>query len=167
MPVSKDYKLPKDREPVFPGHCICCHSQDPDSVISASDSHSNWLVRIHGLILPFMDFIPKNRVRVEAPACAACSRDFKRKKVWRTVALYIYLIIAVGIAYCLVGDSESFLRKYYGVGLAIVFSIPMILWFVFHPSVLSISTSDKTVEYEFSDAEYADEFAKLNGLDVQ
>lgn len=55
------------------------------------------------------------------------------------------------------------LRKWVAMALMLVCLCPYFLWEVFFPPSIDITAYSESVDYEFRDADYAYEFAELNG----
>tara|TARA_R110002073_G_scaffold36582_10_gene106513 strand:- start:4467 stop:4736 length:270 start_codon:yes stop_codon:yes gene_type:complete len=55
------------------------------------------------------------------------------------------------------------LRKWVAMGLILVCLAPYFFWETFYPPAIDITAYTDSVDYEFRDADFAYEFASLNG----
>jgi len=54
------------------------------------------------------------------------------------------------------------LKPWLALGIALVCMLPCFSWEVFSPRPIDLTAFRETVDYEFRDARYAEEFAALN-----
>jgi hypothetical protein len=155
MPLSTDVRLPKAQEPVFPDRCVVCGQPDPvDRVEVATGSTGwwTWLLRHSG-----------ERFSVQAPACPDCVLRLTARRRRDIVLLYLFAIAAVGVATYLFGSVRGPHRKWLTIGLALAGLVPYAVWQAFFPPPIDLTAHSDTVDYEFRDRDYAEEFAALNG----
>jgi hypothetical protein len=99
---------------------------------------------------------------VDAPACEWC-RDRLRRQHWLRWAISaIIAMIGVGVAFWMLQSLKGPLRRWLAMGIALACMSPWLLWEAMFPPALDLTAYTDTVDYEFRDAEYANDFAELN-----
>jgi hypothetical protein len=155
--LSHDVNLPRSHVPVWPDLCVvCCHAVPTERLRIATHSIGWWTVAF---------WHPGRRVTVEVPTCPACRRTFAWRRRGR-IALGVVLALAAGVAGIWIVGSGPHGRKWLAMGVAVLLILPFSLWEVFFPPPIEITAYAKTTDYEFRDADYAEEFARLNNADV-
>jgi fatty acid desaturase len=153
MPLNVDVNLPKSYTPVYPDRCVICGKASPGDTyrVTTRAIGSGTAVTTAG---------PK--FTAEAPACPGC-RDRMRRRVWSRIAANVLVILA-GLAVgwrVLQGVHTSFANVILAA-IVLVCLVPLIAWRVYFPLPFDITAFSDTVDYEFSDRAYAQEFAALN-----
>ena len=54
------------------------------------------------------------------------------------------------------------IQKWVAMGMMLICILPLIIWEVVFPPSIDITAYSKSVDYEFRDSGYAEEFAELN-----
>jgi hypothetical protein len=159
MPLSTDVRLPKGEEPKFPDRCVACGRPEPGARFEVSTRTVKWWT--------LMVWEVGERFSVQVPACPGCVRRFRARRRVGIAAYWLFCIAGVGVARLLLGDLRGPLRELPILGIALALMMPYFLWQVFHPPVLELTAYSKAVEYEFRDRKYAEEFAALNGVELE
>ena len=155
MTMSIDVNLPKDHPARFPDRCVVCGIESPDStmrVFTNAIGWWTWLFWIFGK--PFF---------IRLPACTGCSR-------WLHVRRFLDVVITIGIIVLAYGylrplvprDLPRFVQKVILMGLLLLCFLPCFILNIFFPPPFDLTAFEKSVDYEFRDAELAQEFAELN-----
>ena len=76
-------------------------------------------------------------------------------------------MLGVALAAWLLAGFSGPWKRWALVGIALVCVLPWILWESAFPPAFDMTAYTNTVDYEFRDAAYADEFASLNGSSGQ
>ena len=76
------------------------------------------------------------------------------------------MIIAAGVMFFIWPRLDEIvnleLRKWVAMGLILLCSTPYFLWEVIFPAPIDVTAYKDSVDYEFADARYAEDFADLN-----
>ena len=158
MGMSTDVTLPRSQIARFPDRCVRCIAADPGHSLEFAERSIGWWTLVF--------WMKGSRVRVEVPCCAPCRVRLKRQRRLRQVAAWLRVILAVFVAFQLIGFGDGPLRKWLVMGVALLLLTPLFLWEVFRPPPFDLTPYSKRVEYEFKDLAYAMEFAELNGTDA-
>jgi len=154
MPISTDVNLPKSQLPFFPDRCVACGADAPDASYRVGTNAIGWWT------LAFWSF--GRRFRVDVPACDSC-RDRMCRAWWLRLAVNAVVVaIGVGLALYLLRWYQGPFKRWFALGIALICLLPVILWEVFFPRPIDLTAYADTVDYEFRDPEYAEEFAELN-----
>ncbi len=159
MPVSTDVNLPKGHPPVFPDRCVACGADHPGGTYRASTNAIGWWT------LAFWSF--GRRFTVEVPACAPCRARMRRQRWVQFVVNVTVIVIGVSVAISLLHSYHGPLKKWLVLGIALLCLLPVVLWETFFPRPFDMTAFTNTVDYEFRDAAYAEEFAMLNQPPVE
>ena len=157
--LSSDVKLARGFEPRFPQRCVRCGKDAPEDTFAVRSPVITWWSLASFLAPLFALFT--NTERVEAPACTACAKAMGRVRTGRGALGWVLIAIVFALAFTF-GVKKWVLVT--GVLLAIV---PEILLDVFVPQSFDTTVFREHVDYEFRDAEFAAEFAELNGGEVE
>ena len=146
-------------KPRFPKRCIVCSQLSPDTRIGVGDFVVSWF--------GFVTDIPEGWGEVQVPIHNWCKWRFRGRR-WLTRLAYFALI---GILYWLCGSQiqEMFPRPLRRIGLKVVFTIlliPVVFIEKLFPPRFDMTVYSETIEYEFLDSDYADEFAHRNADNV-
>ena len=154
MPLSTDVKLPRTRTPVFPDRCVACGVPDPGCFIRVGTNAIGWWT------LVFWTHGP--RFSVEVPACEPCRRQMIRQRWVRLFVCGIFVVVGVGAAVYVLGSLRGPIKRWLGLGIALLCMVPWFAWELIFPRPIDLTAYSDTVDYEFRDADYAQEFAELN-----
>ncbi len=156
MAFSTDVRLPRDREPVFPDRCVSCGRGEPGATFRVRHRPIRWF--------SVMTIAPGGRRHVvHAPACDPCADRMGNRRIVSTVITIALVLLGVFLVVWLLGEYDGPMRKLLGIAGALVALSPWILIEVFWPPAFDTTVFKDEVDYEFLDAEYADEFESLNG----
>jgi hypothetical protein len=154
MSVSTDINLPKGHLPVFPDRCVACGADHPLGVYRTSTNAIGWWT------LAFWSF--GRRFTVEVPACEPCRNRMRRQRWVQFTVDAIVIVIGVSAAMSLLQSYHGPFKKWLILGIALLCLLPVVLWETFFPRPFDMTAFTDTVDYEFRDAAYAQEFALLN-----
>jgi hypothetical protein len=155
MPLSTEIRMPKDRAPVFPDRCVRCGAERPGVTYRITTHSIGWWT------WAFWAF--GRRFRVEVPACEGCRRRMRRQRAVRVVVFYGLACAGLDAAGFLFAAYRGPIRKWLIMGVALVCAAPTFLWEIFDPRPFDVTAHAETVDYEFRDPDYAEEFLALNG----
>ena len=155
MPLSTDVNLPKSHAPVFPDRCVACGVGSPDDSIRVATRAIGWWT------VAFWH--PGRRFTAQVPACTPCRRRMQRQKWLRLGIGGLFGAVGVGVAVWLLHGQRVPFRQWLALGIALACMLPYLLWEVCFPRPIDLTAYSETVDYEFRDAGYAEEFAALNG----
>ena len=100
---------------------------------------------------------------VTAPACTSCSWLLHLRRLLSLVLTVVLLLFAFFYLWPLVEDQFGRAgRRWVIMLLGLACILPQLLFELFYPHPFDITAFQDTVDYEFSDAEMAYEFAELN-----
>jgi hypothetical protein len=154
MPWSTDIRLPKTITPIFPDRCVACGMPSPGRLLRVGTNAIGWWT------LAFWTF--GARFTVEVPACDPCKKHMIFQRWFRLAVFCLFVVIGVGVASYLLGSFQSVLNRWLAMGIGLVCASPYFLWELLSPRPIDLSAHTDTVDYEFRDEAYADEFAILN-----
>jgi hypothetical protein len=99
----------------------------------------------------------------EVPACRRCRGRMIRRR-WIGVAVdLVVAAIGVSIGLAIFRAYAKLAQKWLILPVALACYLPVWLWETFVPKPIALTAYADTVDYEFRDADYAREFAELNG----
>ncbi len=153
MPLSTDIRLPKDRKPIFPDRCVACGMPGPDDRFRVGTHAIGWWT------LAFWTF--GRRFSVDVPACEACRRQMVRQRRIRRLVSGLFLVAGVGVAIYVVGNPHG-VKRWLAMGIALACLLPSLAWEMLSPRPIDLTAYSDSVDYEFRDEDYADEFLALN-----
>jgi hypothetical protein len=146
--------LPKSRAAVFPTRCIRCGASGPDS---------KWRVCTHAIgwwTILLQSTGP--RFCVEVLACRPCRGHLRRGALARLLVEWVLIIAGVGLATWALGWQPAGWGKWAIIGLGLLALVPVLVWNQFIPPFLELTAFSETVDYDFRDADFAEQFRKLN-----
>jgi hypothetical protein len=156
MPLSIDIRLPKAVTPVFPKRCVYSGEPNPDSeVVVIANSQNAFLSFLAPVLLLF------GWRRVRAPVSRRHRARFYFQSFGRDILMISLAILAVFVFMPMLGKGTP-LRKFKLAGLVLAALSPWILFEVFFPRRFDVTARGEWIDYQFSSAEYAAEFAALN-----
>jgi hypothetical protein len=154
MAVSTDVNLPRSHTPVFPDRCVACGARSPGATYRAGTNAIGWRT------LAFWSF--GERVTVEVPACEACRGRMRRQRWVQLVVNAAFVVAGVVIAGSLLKWYKGPLKQWLMLGIALICLLPVVLWETFFPRPIDMTAFSHSVDYEFRDPAYAEEFASMN-----
>jgi hypothetical protein len=146
--------LPKSHAAVFPTRCIRCGAAGPGSTWQVSTRAIGWWTIL------FQSSGP--RYTVDVPACASCGGQLRRRALARTFLEWALIIVGVGLAMWALGWQAAGWRKWAVLVLGLLALLPLLIRDEFFPPLLDLTAYSETVDFDFRDTGYADEFRKLN-----
>ena len=153
-PVRTVVNLPKGRTPVFPDRCVACGIDHPGATHRVGTNAIGWWT------LAFWSFGP--RFWVEAPACVPCCGRMRRQRWLQLAVNAAFIVVGVSIALALLQRYEGPFKRWIALGIALVCLLPVFLWETLFSRPIDMTAFSSTVDYEFRDAAYGNEFAALN-----
>lgn len=159
MPGSTNVNLPKSVRAAFPDRCIACGIAHPDGLYRAGTNAIGWWT------LAFWSFGP--RFSVEIPACRACCGRMRRQRWVRLSVSTALGFIGVGVGFSVLQWYHGPLKKWLVLTFALACLLPVMLWETLFPRPIDLTAYSTTVDYEFRDAAYAQEFVALNVIDLE
>ena len=157
MPLSTDVELPIDAEARWPDRCVACGVSRPGETWSLSARATKWV----GL---FLWWLPGTKVTTQVPACRQCRTSMRTQRWARTLVVWLVIAAAVWGGMWYLETYEGPFKKWIVMALALVCVLPIVAWEVFFPPATNLTVDKDVVQYEFASAEYATEFAALNGV---
>jgi hypothetical protein len=169
MAFSTDVRLPLDRPPVFPRRCVACGGSDPGA---------SWVVSTRGLwqaagnLAIFFKRLVRAAVRIEVPACGECCRALRTERNRRRTLRWLGAL-GLGAGLVLAGrwqglDEHGWLGTHYleigALLLAVIFLLPLEY---FRPLAFDVALGADSIEFEFRDRNFAEEFARLNDVEIE
>ena len=155
MPLSSNVRLPLTQRAVFPDRCVRCGNLGPDDTIHVCTNAIGWWT----IVL----WIFGRRYCVEVPVCYPCGRQMRREKWRERILSWGWAVIGVAIALALFGAYEGPFKIWLIFGVAMLCMTPFFLWETLFPPSIDLTAFSATMDYQFRDNEYANEFADLNG----
>jgi hypothetical protein len=156
--MSTDVNLPKSVLPTFPDRCVACGVEHPEDSYRVGTNAIGWWT------LASWSF--GQRFSVEVPSCGPCRAGMQRQRWARLAVNMACAIVGVGVGFSVLRWYAGPLKKWLVMAVALVCLLPVVLWETLFPRPLDMTAFSETVDYEFRDATYAQEFAKLNGVDM-
>ena len=156
MPLAADVRLPKSHSPQFPPRCPGCG--DAASVTASVKLTTNaigWL--------SVLSRLPGARFTATVPMCDACATRHRRQRRIRMLVELASIAAAGAGAFVIVERYHGPFKKWIFAAVTIALLLPLIGWQIFNPTAVDITAYADSVDYEFADADYAAEFAELNG----
>lgn len=154
MPLSTDVKLPRDYQPQFAEECIRCSGETFRNSMKFSTRNIGW----HNLLW----FLPGSKASVVVPACEGCAFRMRVQK-WGSAFMTLFLIAA-----CIVfvfPHMEAIARpwrRWAMIGVGLLCISPVIVWEIFWPPTFDITSTKKSISYEFKNRNQAFDFAERN-----
>jgi len=154
--TSTDVRLPRQVDPDFPDRCVACGRGEPGSTFRVRRRPMRWFSVV--TILP-----GGRRHEVHAPACEPCVDRMVRRRILSITVSLALGITGVFLVMTLLDEVDRAYRKLVGIGGAILALSPWILIEVLWPPAFDTTVFKDSVDYEFADEDYAEEFEALNG----
>jgi hypothetical protein len=158
MPLSTNIKLPKSVVPIFPDRCVACGFEHPGGFYRASTNAVGWWS------FTFWSFGAK--FSADVPACGTCSTQLRTQRLVRLAVLSAFVAVGLIVGFTLLERYHGPFKRWLVTGIAIVAVLPVLLWETLFPPPIDLTAYSETVSYEFRNATYGEEFAELNGVEV-
>lgn len=156
MPLSTDVNLPRKHAAKFPSRCVRCGTDPADGIVRLWTHTIGWWTWVFWVL--------GRGFTTHVPACAGCSWRIRFQRVGSFVITLAVAALFLFLAWPYLNDLVARpLRKWVAMALMLVCLCPYFLWEVFFPPSIDITAYSESVDYEFRDADYAYEFAELNG----
>lgn len=157
-------RLASKDSPRFPKRCVSCGDAEPGSFIPASDRASG----LASFFMPILMFFGR-KAKTRAPACLTC----RRADTWQKWSRFGLAVAGVFVLFATLdpllesyGFSKRAKRGLILLGIVVLF-IPAYLWTKLYPRAFTIEAEKNATEYHFASAEYAEDFAAMNGSSVE
>ena len=150
--------LPRSATPQFPRRCILCGRSNPDGTLKVRGRLLRWWTVVPMLLVSVLT-LWKPHV-TEVPACNGCKIRFRRQQIVRPVIALLVGMPTLVFVGMLMGEAALTVA---GVLLAVF--LPRRAISVSPPVELSVFA--QSMDFEFQDAAYAQEFARINGAQVE
>ncbi|MFB3891986.1 MAG: hypothetical protein ACE15C_08180 [Phycisphaerae bacterium] len=157
MKATYEVKVPVARYPKFPNRCAVCGKERPTSAVKLSTHAFEWWM----VVLWWAEFLFKGS-SFGIPACGPCATKFMRQYRLRFAVELVLILAAAAVAFYLVQGIPHAWRKWAAIGLALLMLVPLFLWQAIWPMAVQITSDRSTVEFQFTDPEYAEEFSASN-----
>jgi hypothetical protein len=149
LPTS--VRLEASHAPLFPDRCVVCN-RPVETRSKISGRPYGW----NGMIAWLLRQTPK----VLVPMHPNCATALKWRLSGMRTATFL-IATAAGLGAAAIGIS-----KLMAVVIFVAILTPLIFIDLFWPPALDITGGPTFTEFEFKDSKYAEEFARLNGVDV-
>ena len=154
MPLSTDIKLPKDFKPIFPDRCVACGQDAPGSVVRVSTYSIGWW--------SWLLWLPGRRFTADVPACQTCRRKILKQRWQRWALTWAFAALGVAAAVYALGTFRKPFYRTLAMGIGLACMAPYFFWETFFPPPIGLTAHSDSVDYEFLDEAYADDFLELN-----
>ncbi len=155
MALSTDITLPRTQTPVFPDRCVACGVPCPETFIRVGTHSIGWwtiLFWTHGA-----------RFSVNVPTCEPCRGKMIRQRWVRLAVEAIFVAVGVSVAvYVLGGSLRGPLKRWLALLIVLLCMLPWFVWELVFPRPIDLTAYAHSVNFEFRDEDYAEEFAELN-----
>ena len=167
--TTYDVVLPRDVEAKFPDRCIGCGADSPTAKIKG-------FARTGGAF-NLLTTLFSRKVVAFAPACTSCRKAHRWSTELLEAALLVAMVGVMGLLHYLIQSINALqpivddVPKFIGKRLSIIVAFLLVgpFWFILHkrikPPLFEMDIAPGAVEYNFRDAEYANDFEELNQTD--
>lgn len=155
--MSETVILQRDLEPIFPDSCVVCQGKGNVERVSVKGE----AVGGYG----YVKWILGKSGRCEVPAHSGCAKKLRRRSFWRNVGVLIFFtsLPIVWLAMRVNGIQMPFeFNKLNLCIAAVIFALPIFMVEELCPAAFEFREGENIVTFDFKDADYAEEFAKLN-----
>jgi hypothetical protein len=156
MPTSFDVSLPRTVKPVFPDRCPCGGGPTNGKAVRLSFVGYN---RTPSLVDYALDINTASNNSIDyatVPASEGCARRLRRYHFWIKVFKFGTWIPLLAAAILL--NAPTFVIVIATLGGL----IGPVVWELFNPPAVGATPEEKSINWEFADRAYAEEFARLN-----
>jgi hypothetical protein len=154
MPLSTDVSLPKSWKAIFPNRCVACGRGYPGGSIRVGTFTIGWWT--------YLFWSYGRWFAVDVPACDGCRRRIVLQRWLRRVICLGLIVVGVWIASSWLGPLRGLAKRWAAMGIVLVGLIPWFAWEILFPRPIDLTARADTVDYEFRDADYANDFACMN-----
>ena len=151
-------ELPRPTTPRFPQRCIFCGRSNPDATLKVRGHQIRWWTVGLGLLVALIHLWKPHVAQV--PACTGCRTRFRRQQIVRPLVALLVLVPALTLV--AVFGSE---RAVTVASVLLVAFLPRRA--LYAPPPVEAALFARSIEFEFTDAAYAQEFAGLNGASLE
>ena len=155
MPLSTDVNLPRNHVARYPDRCVRCEAPSEGKTLRLWTHTVGWWT----VVL----WIFGRGFSTRVPACHSCSWKIRAQRLG---GLLLTIMIAALFLFFvwpyLEGAVAPSLRKWVAMGLILICLAPLFIREVLWPPAICITAFKDSVDYEFRDGDYAEEFAELN-----
>jgi len=152
--LSIDVRLPKNQAPKFPARCVVCGQEKPDGTVRVSTRAIGWWT--------WTLWAPGRKFAVDVPACSWCGARLRRQHWFRWLTMLALAAAAILTIAPFFDDVPRAFRRWVVVGAVLVVLLPGFVWQLIFPPPIDLTAFSDSVDYEFRDRAYAEEFAALN-----
>ncbi len=157
--------LPIDHQVEYPDRCVACSLPNPGERFTLKDRSYGWLQVLFWWWLG-------NKYQAEIPVCNMCRGSLVRYH-WLSRALFWGgLIVGSALTYWWftadfkLGKGLRFLNKFLVIGIFLLGLVPFFIYRIFLPPPVDVNLEGDKAIFDFRDADYAVEFARLNEVAV-
>ena len=158
MAATAAVELPRSIAPQFPPRCIFCGRSNPDATVTVRGQLIRWWTVVLALFVSLLNLWKPHSTDV--PACAECKTRFRRQQIVRPMVAMLVGVPALSAVGMFLGPTILTV-----VGALLVCFLPRRAIAV--PPPVELWVFAKSVEFEFQDAAYAQEFARVNATSVE
>jgi|SRR5688572_18234854 len=156
--MAATVELPRSAMPQFPRRCILCGRSNPDATLKVRGHLLRWWTVVPMLLVSLLSLWKPHFA--EVPACTGCKTRFRRQQVVRPiVAMLVGMPLLITVA-LFMGETALTVS-----GVLLAGFLPRRVIAVLPPVELSVFA--QSMEFDFQDAAYAQEFARVNGAHVE
>ncbi len=146
-------QLSRHQDAKFPQLCAICESADPEERVTVRSGVLRWSM----LFWPFTGL-----VSAKVPICQTCAKQFRRRRLLRTILEWTLLSVAVLATFWFFGTYRGPFRKWLLVLVSCLLALPYIIWASMFPPAIELTAFRDHVQYEFTNQSFAAKFAALN-----
>jgi fatty acid desaturase len=153
--LSTDVDLPRDYVAKFPDHCVGCREETFRETYRISTRD----FRLGSILFWWM---LGSKAVVEFPCCQTCKFKMRMQRFGSAIATLFLAIIAIYFFFPILKDWERPLGRIMMLVMGLVCVSPVVIFQVFFPPAFDITSSKKSISYEFKHEEDAIAFSELN-----
>jgi hypothetical protein len=154
---STDVTLPKSVRPIFPDRCVGCGVPDPGYLLRLGALEGGWRL--------LAGWVFGARFLVDVPVCTVCGPQIVRQRRLRRFVCGMCVIAGVSLAVYVLGNILIRIKRWLAMGIVLACMIPWFLYETYWPRPIQLRAFPDSIDYQFRDEEYAEEFRSLNGDD--
>lgn len=156
MPTSFDVSLPRTVKPVFPDRCPCGGGPTNGKAVRLSFVGYNRTPSVVDYALDVNTGSNNSIDYATVPASEDCARRLRRYHFWIKVFKFGTWVPVMGLMLWLMPPTFVF------IGAFLASLIGPVVWELFNPPAVGATPEEKSINWEFADKAYAEEFARLN-----
>jgi hypothetical protein len=158
MAATAVVELPRSATPQFPRRCILCGRSNPDATLKVRGHLLRWWTVVPMLLVSLLSLWKPHSTDV--PACAECKTRFRRQQIVRPIVAMLVGVPVLSAVGMFMGPTVLTV-----LGVLLVCFLPRRAIAV--PPPVELAVFAKSVEFEFKDAAYAQEFARVNASSAE